>query len=160
MGYFTPEHLHALLNHLPLMGLLVCMLFLLYGLVRRQDQILCFTQLLVILFAITTPLVMMTGERAEERFEHGTGAMSLDPAGKAALEVHERQAKLAALGAYALAAVTVVVLVAGRRRAERRVALGWLTLAVACVVIGAMAWAASSGGQIRHPEFRPVAAST
>jgi len=157
---FTPEHLHTMLNHLPPLGLLVCTLFLLYGLVRKNEQLVGFSKLLIVLFAVTTPLVMMTGEQAEERFEHGSGALALDPAGKTAMEVHERQAKLAALGAYALAAVTVVVLVAGRCCPARRATLSWLVVVGVCVVVGAMAWAANSGGQIRHPEFRPAAVST
>jgi uncharacterized membrane protein len=151
---FTPEHLHALLNHLPAAGILACSLFLLYGLVRKNVEFIVVAQILIVVFSAATFLVMTTGVKAQERFDHAPFNGLLDGPGKDALTTHENQARLAALGAYGLAVVTVAVLIVGRVRPALRVPTGWLILLGCVLVILFMCWVASSGGQIRHPEFR------
>lgn len=152
--FLTPEHLHAAVNHLPLIGLCAACIPLLYGVLRKQTEVLIVAFLMCVLFGGSMALVMKSGEEAEDRFEKQPMSSMLDAGGKAALDQHEDQAKMAAIPAYATAALGLLGLVVLWRRPSWKLYCGWLTLVVALIAIGLMLRTADSGGQIRHPEFR------
>jgi len=150
----TPEHLHAMLNHLPLLGLASACIPLLYGLIRKNSEVVFVALLMVVLFGASAFFVMMSGNQAEERFEHSALSGMLDASGKTWLKTHEDQAKLAAVTSYGLAAVALVALILAKYRPGTRLTMGWVVLILCLLAIVMMARVADSGGQIRHPEFR------
>lgn len=140
-------HIHLVLNHAPLFGVLAGIVLLLWGLLRRSYDVRLASYAAFILSALAAIAVYLTGGAAESLIE--------DPPGikESAIERHEDIAKIAmvAIGATgALAAITVFVEHSGL--ALRRSALAAL-LAVALVALGVVGYAANLGGQIRHPEI-------
>lgn len=150
----TPEHVHAVLNHLPLLGVASACIPLLYGLIRKNSEVVFVALLMVAIFGASAFFVMMSGNKAEERFEHSALTDMLDTAGKTWMKTHEDQAKLAAVTSYGLAALAIVSLILPKYRPETKFYMGWLVLILCLLNIVMMARVADSGGQIRHPEFR------
>jgi peptidoglycan/LPS O-acetylase OafA/YrhL len=150
----TPEHLHAVLNHLPLLGVASACIPLLYGLIRKNSEVVFVALLMVALFGASSFFVMMFGNQAEERFEHSALSDLLDVSGKAWLKTHEEQAKLAAVTSYGLTGLAIVALILAKYRPGAKLYLGWAVLILCLLTIVMMARVADSGGQIRHPEFR------
>ena len=149
----NPAHLHLLLNHLPLIGVLGGGLLLAWGLFRDEDAVVQAALGALVLSGIAAVGVYFTGEPAEELVE------SLAGVSEAALEAHEEAALWAAVGGGVLAVLSVLSLaVGGLRRTSRGLTL--TTLAAAAVVLGVMGWTANLGGQIRHSEIRSGTAAT
>ncbi|HQR06027.1 MAG TPA: hypothetical protein PLN21_04345 [Gemmatales bacterium] len=79
----TPEHLHAMLNHLPLLGVASACIRLLYGLIRKNSEVVFVALLMVAIFGASAFFVMMSGNQAEARFEHSEYSSMLDASGNA-----------------------------------------------------------------------------
>jgi uncharacterized membrane protein len=140
-------HVHLLLNHIPVIGILIGFVVFALGVWRRNDS---WTRLALGLFAavaLVAVATMLTGESAEEAVEKLPGVS------ESIIETHEDAAKLASIAAYVLGAASLAALVWVRRRPLPR-ALTVTVLPVALVVTGLMAYAANVGGQIRHTEIR------
>jgi uncharacterized membrane protein YeaQ/YmgE (transglycosylase-associated protein family) len=140
-------HLHLLLNHVPVIGMVIG-LFLLAWAVFRQDQGVARATLgLFVVLAVVALATFLTGEPAEEAVEGLAGVA------EGAIERHEEAALLATIALGVLGALSLGALARFRRRPLPRRVLG-LLLVVALVPAGAMGWAANLGGQIRHSEIR------
>ena len=139
--FLTPEHLHVVLNHLPLIGLAASLLPLLYGLLRKKTEVVTIALCMCVLFGASTAAVMWTGEAAEDRFEKSTMAAPLDAAGKKWMDIHEDRAKIAAMAGYVAVAVGLASLLAGRWSAPYQTLGGWVTCLALVIVIALMAWA-------------------
>jgi hypothetical protein len=150
----TAEHWHVALNHLPLIGVAASIIPLLAGAVLRQRPLVLTGLIMVVLFGGSTALVMNTGEEAEERFEHGEAAAQLDDVGEQWMHVHEDRAHLAAKIAYGTAAFALLAFILALAWRRSMLIVSILALLGAAGTVGAMAWVADAGGQIRHPEFR------
>jgi uncharacterized membrane protein len=140
-------HIHLLLNHIPVIGIFIGFVVFALGVWRRNDS---WTRLALGLFAavaLVAVATMLTGESAEEAVEKLPGVS------ESLIGTHEDAAKLAAIGAYVLGAVSLAALVWVRKRPLPR-ALTVTVLPVALLVSGLMAYTANLGGQIRHTEIR------
>ncbi len=150
----TPEHIHAVLNHLPLVGLLAAIPVLLVAAIVGNRATVIAGLLTMILFGSTMGLVMGSGEEAYERFEAGEIQPVLDEAGNEWMHIHEERAHTWSKLVYATTGLAVVGLgfVIWKKPWSRYVAIAGIVLSVGCVA--AMAYVAEAGGKIRHPEFR------
>jgi uncharacterized membrane protein len=140
-------HIHLLLNHIPVIGMLIGLVIFTLGVWRKNDS---WTRLALGLFAavaLVAIATMLTGETAEEAVENLPGVS------ESLMETHEDAAKLAAIGAYVLGAISLVALLWVRRRPLPR-ALTVTVLPIVLLVSGLMAYTANLGGQIRHTEIR------
>jgi uncharacterized membrane protein len=143
----STAHVHLLLNHIPVIGILIGFVIFTLGVWRRNDS---WTRLALGIFAaaaLVAVATMLTGESAEEAVEHLPGVS------ESVIESHEESAKLAAIGAYVLGAVSVAALAWVRRRPLPRT-LTVMVLPLVLLVTGLMAYTANLGGQIRHTEIR------
>lgn len=146
-------HIHLLLNHIPVIGVFIGFVVFALGVWRRNDS---WTRLALGLFAavaLVALATMLTGETAEEAVEKLPGVS------ESLIGTHEDAAKLAAIGAYVLGAISLATLVWVRRRPLPRV-LTVMVLPVVLLVSGLMAYTANLGGQIRHTEIRSGAVET
>lgn len=145
----TSEHVHVLLNHLPLVGLMVAVLVLVAALVLRNRLAVVLGLALVGLTSGTAWPVIESGQSSYVRVRE-----LADEEGKAHLRHHmvlaERWDKLY----YATAVVAALGLLAAWKwpRGFHALALAAAVLAVASLVAGAVI--ANAGGKVRHPEFR------
>jgi len=143
----SPVHLHLLLNHVPVIGLLFVLLVLGVAFWRRNSETGKLGMAMLAGIAVVTAVVFLTGEPAEEAVENLAGVS------EAVIHEHEEAAD-AALIATSVAGVTALgLLLLYRRRELPRWAVGG-TLAIVLVVSGQMAWTANLGGEIRHSEIR------
>jgi hypothetical protein len=150
----TPEHLHVVLNHLPLIGLLAAIVPLAIGVFWKRRESLAIGSLLAVLFAAPIPVIMWSGEEAEERAEMGLIQPGFDTVGMELLHEHEENAELGSKVIYATLGFGLIGLVIMKLKPKWQYIAGGVTLAGCVLSVGASVWIAQSGGLIRHPEFR------
>lgn len=144
-----PAYRHVLLNHLPITGLAVACLSLVFALVLRQRSAILAALALVVLTAGSVLPVVAAGEDA---YRSAYDALNGD--GRAWLDHHTYLADLWVPLLYADTALALFAMGLGVWRpkwlpaAARSVLLGTLASLGAAAVIG------ESGGKIQHPEFR------
>jgi uncharacterized membrane protein len=143
-------HLHLLVNHLPVVGFAFGLILLAATMLRRGDRGMFAASVLVVVISGAGGLgANFTGEPAEEVVEH------LPDVPKDLIETHEG----AGLIATALASITTllaIVLSFATLRKEGRIGVIPLSILLVATMAtcGAMTWAGSTGGKIRHSEIR------
>jgi hypothetical protein len=147
--FFSNEHIHVLINHLPIIGLAMAILALVLALMHHSRKTEMVALILVLVAAASAWPVNFTGQRAYETVREIT-----DEDGTAWLDTHMDRAEKTAPAFYVLTALTLAALVAPHKwpRTTKPLAIATLVLALACEA--ASGWIALAGGQIRHPEFR------
>lgn len=140
-------HLHLLLNHVPVIGLVFSWLLLAYALAIRSQDVTRASFWALGLVAVAAAVVYLTGEPAEHLVE------GLPGFSEAAMERHETAALWATWAAVAAGAVALggLYMYRGVDVPQR---LGVLVLALSLVALVPMAWTANLGGQVRHEEIR------
>ena len=144
-------HLHLALNHVPVVGLPIVLLLLAWAIVRRSGELMKASFGLIILLAIVTVIVQLTGEPAEELVEGLPGVVD------SMVEAHEDSALLGTIG---VVMVGVMALFGLWRLGTGKILPRWyppVLLIAGIMVAGLMVWIANLGGQIRHSEIRPTA---
>lgn len=140
-------HVHLILNHVPVIGIVFVLAILAVALWRRSADLAKLGLAAMTALAVVTGAVYWTGEPAEEAVENLPGIS------EALIHAHEDAALVAAIAVGVTGAAAAYLLWLFRRhelpRWATRAALG-LTL----VAGGFMAWTANLGGQIRHTEVR------
>jgi hypothetical protein len=147
-------HIHLALTHVPVIGLLIVLLLLVVAGLLRSAELTRVSYGLLVLLAVATVIVYLTGEPAEELVENLPGFS------EALVEQHEEAALIATIGMGVLGLVALVGLI--RFRAPW-IAPAWYgpgVLLLALLMGGLMAWTANLGGQIRHSEIRPDRGAT
>ena len=64
------SHIHLLLNHFPILGTLIASGILLWGIYQKNHAIKMLAAALLVAMALIAIPVYLTGEPAEETFEH------------------------------------------------------------------------------------------
>jgi hypothetical protein len=145
-------HIHLLLNHLPVIGIVLALPILAWGRWKRSDEVVRVALALLATLAAVTIVVYLTGEPAEEAVEGLSGVS------ETLIERHEEAALFATVAFVTVGAVALGALIQFRRRAmPPRVAA--LILALTVIAAGLGAWTANLGGQIRHTEIGASAAA-
>jgi hypothetical protein len=145
----TAEHLHVLLNHLPVIGLAFAAAALAMALLVKSRRAQGIALLLVLGAAGSVWAVNFTGQSA---YKHIRGLADDDGAGW--LDVHMERAETFAPLYYGLAALAAAALLAPRKWPRSATPLAAATLALAMAGAAVSGWIALAGGQVRHPEFR------
>jgi hypothetical protein len=145
------------INHVPIIGIAVACLPVLIGILFHSRGALASGLLAVILCAGTMPLIMQTGEGAQESFVDGSIDPGMDVAGKGAFREHSHRAKITAPMVYAAGILALVALLALIKFPRQAAWIGWAVLLGCTLSIALSVWTAEAGGRIRHTEFRPVA---
>jgi nucleoside permease NupC len=139
-------HLHLLLNHVPVVGLLFVVLLLVLALSRRSSELGKTALGALAGLALVAAIVFLTGEPAEEAVEKVAGVSD------AMIHSHEEAAETALVAIALTGGLALVALQWFRRRSLPR----WIMTTALFVTLatgGIMAWTANLGGQIRHTEI-------
>jgi hypothetical protein len=146
-------HWHLIVNHLPVLGVPFGAILLGTGLLRSQTALQRAGLAVLILAGFAAGAAYLTGEPAEHALETQIAAGSRP---EPLIESHEEAALAATTATGVLALIAAVALWKLRRGALGR---GWTAsaLAVAVATAVALAWVATLGGRISHPEIRPAA---
>lgn len=143
----TPTHLHLILTHVPILGVLFGTLLLGWALLRRSDELQRLALVLFVLAGLMIVPVYQTGEPAEETVEHLPGVA------EAAIERHEEAAETSLVVTEILAFASLGVLIFRRRAGALGTGLVVGVLLLAVAASASLAWTGSLGGQIRHTEI-------
>lgn len=147
-------HIHLALTHVPVIGLLIVLLLLVVARLRRSAELMRVSYGLLVLLAVATVIVYLTGEPAEELVENLPGFS------ETLVEQHEEAALIATIGMGVLGLVALVGLIRFRAPWIAPAWYGSGVLLLALLMGGLMAWTANLGGQIRHSEIRPDRGAT
>lgn len=143
-------HWHLILNHVPILGTLACIVIITFGLLRKNRD----TQLLgltgIVTMALVSLIVMETGESAEEIVEKIPGIA------EAAMEAHEDAAKVANIILIGSGILAVIAWALHFFKRGIYAVVLWFTLAVSAVAFGFMGYTGYLGGKIRHTETTGV----
>lgn len=146
----NPAHLHLIVNHLPVMGLVLAVPLVLLAIWRHTEPAASIAAVLVIVLAGGGALLASnTGHDAEDFVEDIPGFE------EDRIEEHEEWAEAATVLSVATAAFAIGALAYGQRGGGviPRPALLAL-LAALLVTLGVVGRTAAMGGEIRHPEIR------
>ena len=141
-------HVHLLLNHIPILGVLFGTGVLAVAVFRRQEAFVRFALWVFIAMAALIVPTYLSGEAAEDIVE----PVIVDA--EAWIEPHEESAGFAGMMTVLAGALAAGALAIGRRRPA--LPRGWVfaALAVSLLASAALARTATLGGQISHTEIR------
>lgn len=146
----NPTHFHLVMTHLPIYGLLIGIVILLIGLVRKNQTLKTTATLLFIAMAIVAIPVFLSGEEAEETIEH------LIPDVKKSIHEHEERAEKAIWLMAVLGVSSLFSLYAAYKKPSISGTIHILSLIVAIATFAAYVNVGYLGGQIRHTEIRTM----
>jgi hypothetical protein len=141
-------HIHLIVTHLPVLGVVFGTFLLGFGLFRKNRVTQQTALSVLVLAGLAAGAAYLTGEGAEEAIEATVGA------GKPLLERHEAAGLFGLVIAGMAGAMALVVLASGRKGRPLSKGLAVLNLLIALAASGTLAWVANLGGQIGHPEIR------
>jgi uncharacterized membrane protein len=146
-------HYHLLVNHFPILGVIIGLGILVFGIVLKNDIVKNVAYVLFIVTAIFAAASMATGDGAEEAVENFPNI------GKQIIHEHEEMAEKLALLLYAVAVVSLLGLYTNFKNHSRAKLVSVLVLVIALVAVYFAKATGTSGGEIRHTEIRTGAAA-
>lgn len=140
-------HIHLILNHIPVVGIPVALVFLVYGICGKNQSSQRFALLVLIGLAAMVLPVYFTGEPAEEVVEHLPGVV------ESFIEAHEEAAMFSLVLTLITGAAAFIALWFQKDQVKSRLAnLG--VVGFASLAIVSLLYTANLGGKVRHTELR------
>jgi len=141
-------HIHLILNHLPILGVVIAGAVFGIALWYRNVQFQRVALGFLVLFALATIPVYLTGEPAEETVERLPGVS------EAAIDRHEQAASIAFAAVEGLGGLALLGVLLFRTATTIPRVFAAAVLVLALGVGGLFGWTGYLGGQIRHTEIR------
>jgi hypothetical protein len=141
-------HVHLAITHLPVFGVFLGFLALLYGTIRKEKQVKVVSLSIIIIASLGAIIAFRTGESAEETVEHISGITH------EVVEEHEEAAELAIVFFYGLGLLSLIGLLLEARESKYANRVSLLVLCLAALAFYFVVQTAFLGGKIRHPEIR------
>ncbi len=141
-------HVHLIINHVPVLGVLGGILLLGYAMVRKSAEVLMLSFVLFTLVAAATILVFIAGEGAQDVVKNLPGVTE-EYIGR-----HEEVASVALLMTETLGLFCIAGLFLLRRRGAIPRWLVIVVLVTSLIDASVVGLTAYLGGQIRHTEIR------
>ncbi len=140
-------HLHLIINHIPLIGIPVALLFLLYGIWTKNAPTQRFSLYVLVGLAAMVLPVYLTGEPAEDVVEHLPGVV------ESFIESHEEAAEVSLVLTLATGCLALLALWFQKNEMKRQ-RLNPIVIGTAAIALISLAYTANLGGKIRHTELR------
>jgi hypothetical protein len=144
----NPAHLHLLLNHIPVIGIPFGTGLLIWGFLRKSQEVKTTALLVFVAIALLTIPTYLTGKAAEDPVEDLPGVS------ENLIENHETAATIALIATSILGGLALVRLLMASRFAAVGGPMTILVFVLSLGVAGWLARTANLGGQIRHSEIR------
>ncbi len=141
-------HVHLTINHIPVIGFPGAVLLLIYALVRRSDELKMVTFGIIVLLAVLTIGVYLTGQAAEDMVKKLPGVT------EEAIGRHEEVADLSLILIEGLGALALAGLFFMHRSGSMPKRLVFLVFVLSLITALFVAYTANLGGEIRHSEIR------
>jgi uncharacterized membrane protein len=140
-------HLHLLITHLPIFGLILGGIVLSYGLSAKSNDTKIASYLLFMISSIGAGIAYLTGEAAEETVEHIQGIVESN------IKTHEEFALFAISSMIILVVVSILGVYLTYRKSLYTRTTAFTILTISLVCFGLVARTGYLGGQIRHTEI-------
>ena len=141
-------HYHLIVNHLPIVGLLIGILVLIAGLVFNKTEVKLTALGIFIFSAITSITAFYTGEGAEEVVEN------LEGISETLIHTHEEYAETFYTLSLILGGLSLLTFILELKKMKLTKYLMIICLLIALVDGVLATYVGSSGGEIRHSEIR------
>jgi hypothetical protein len=141
-------HLHLVVNHLPIVSLLIGVLVLIFGFFLKKSEIKLTALGIFIFSGLSAILAFYTGEGAEEVVENFPNVS------ETLIHNHEEAAELFYVFVLILGAISIITLVLHMKKLKFA-SLGYIVVILLALI--SMFFAkntGTTGGEIRHPEIR------
>jgi hypothetical protein len=147
-------HIHLMLNHIPVIGFAVPIVFLLIDRARKNRRLEWLSLQMFVVFALLTIPVYLTGSPASHYMREQPGIS------REIIHRHSDAADFAFWAMEALGVLSLGALYKFRDAATIPPRLNNVLLVIALATLGLMIWTANLGGKIRHPEIAGAGART
>lgn len=141
-------HLHLMLNHFPVIGLIFGILFLVFAFARKRDELKKLSLWIFVIVALIALPAFITGEPAEKTAKHLPGVAGW------VIERHEHMAAVSFAAVEVIGFIALSGLIAFRRSNPVRSWFIMVMFVFSVIGSGLMGVTANLGGQIRHTEIR------
>ncbi|HTG00563.1 MAG TPA: hypothetical protein VK654_08255 [Nitrospirota bacterium] len=141
-------HVHLMINHIPVIGMIGIMLLLAYALIRKSEEVKIVSFGLLVLVALATIPVFLTGERAEDAVKQLPGVT------EAFIGRHEEAAEYTLILMLLVGAAALAGLILLRIKGSVPKTIVILVLVLSLLATAAVGFTANLGGEIRHTEIR------
>ena len=141
-------HFHLVVNHLPIVGVIIGALVMVAGFLAKQKQVKQTALGIYIFSAITSIIAFLSGEGAEETVE------SISGISETLIHIHEEYAETFLVLSITLGVVSIISLYLSikNHKFSKYGNIITLILALSLVFVGKLV--GTSGGEIRHSEIR------
>ncbi len=146
-------HLHLVMNHIPVIGIPVALIFLACGMYFKNIPTQKFALIVLVCLSAMVLPVYLTGEPAEEVVEHLPGVV------ESFIESHEDAAKFSLILTLLTGASAFLALWFQNNQSKRRL-INLSVMAIASIALLSLLYTANLGGKIRHTELRADEASS
>lgn len=141
-------HFHLVVNHLPIVGIVIGLLTLVVGMLLKKDQVKATALSIFIFSALASIAAFYTGEGAEEAIENISGIS------ETLIHKHEEQAELFFTLTLIMGAIAMLTLLLQIKNSKYTKYLYILTLLFSVTDVVVAKYVGTSGGEIRHTEIR------
>jgi len=141
-------HVHLMINHIPVVGILGAILMLFYSLIRKSEEVKMISLGLFAIIALITLAVYFTGGAAEKVVKNLPGVT------ETYIDKHEEIASLTLVLMEILGITSLVGLVFLRRSGSIPKWAVAMVLVLSLITAAIAGLTANLGGQIRHTEIR------
>lgn len=142
-------YLHLILNHIPVLGTIFCLILMSYAIISKNKQFQQIISFLLILISIISFPVFFSGHNAHETLE------KLPEISKDIIEKHEDAALPALIAIEVTGVLALTSIIASKQFGQSSKYLTTAVLALSLVSAFLLSKAAYTGGHIRHPEIKP-----
>ena len=143
-------HIHLILTHFPIVGTIIGIAILIFGQFTDNKTIKKTAFITIIMMAILTIPVYLSGEEAEDTVENIAGIS------ENIIEEHEELAEVAIWFMGLLGLFSLISYFAVEKEFSFAKIISIITIVISIATFGIFAKLANSGGEIRHSEIRKV----
>ena len=141
-------HLHLMVNHLPIVGIIIGGLVMLFGLILKKQQVKLTALAINIFSAITSFFAFFSGEAAEKVIEDMKGTS------ETLIHIHEAYAELFFILSIVLGVISLFTLYISIKMKKYTMYAWLVTLGISFILMFIGKQVGTSGGEIRHIEIR------
>ncbi|HPS65119.1 MAG TPA: hypothetical protein PK447_06045 [Ignavibacteria bacterium] len=140
-------HLHLLVNHFPVIGYFIIIVFLVYGIIFKQEKVKQFSMFMIVVLSLITILVFVSGNNAEGMVKGAEGAIEEN------IEVHQYAAVRSFIAMEILGGISLLMILYYRFKKPVPLSVTLIYLFLNLFVLWMMIYTSNLGGKIFHSEF-------
>ncbi len=142
-------HFHLVINHVPIIGSMMAIFVLIVGMIKKSDDVKKVSALVLILTALLTIPVYLSGGKAQGKIEG-----NYEDVDEQFINTHEESAFYSFVLMDITGAVAIIALFVFRKPKILPNSFSITLLVILLIVISLMTYTANLGGKIHHPEIR------